>query len=307
MMKIKNNVVQETLTLIPGPDSKPFSDRLTERIHGYQVKIYTSSGGVPSIPEDEIPMPWDAGFAIEGKSLIIEGGAGASGFGKARVEIPLDGLNGGFQVVVELEFFQSEEGFITVPEVREILDAGWGVFTGESDRLVQASYPHDITNRRRELEKYLREVDANRLPATKAECIRLANTAGDLQVTAFELGDEISEADAAFIDESAKAKVETPDSTEELLSKAIHALTRNEDHHEAKHFLELALARIDGPCPDEDSPYEEELAKRRSTVESIFGKLSSSLEGLTSKRDTDISIEMASQLLMALKNLKEQL
>ncbi len=70
---------------------------------GTLIAVPTISG-----PSEPFPMPWDAGFELDGEDLTISGTAGSNGFGVASVTIPIG--EGGFRGFGYRLEFTPEEG-----------------------------------------------------------------------------------------------------------------------------------------------------------------------------------------------------
>jgi hypothetical protein len=93
--------------LIVTPQSKTIDDdALLEDI--YQL----SYNGVTIMSKDQndgFPMPWDADFGIEGDNLVLEGGAGPSGFGHCITKVPISRANNIIDIEIQWRRDQSNQ------------------------------------------------------------------------------------------------------------------------------------------------------------------------------------------------------
>jgi hypothetical protein len=90
----------KTYRLIPTETAQNLPEALYELIAMHNQLIIQPHYDGP-------PMPWDADFQIEGGLFILNGHAGASGWGTARVTIPLKDAAAAYAITcdaIEKEF-----------------------------------------------------------------------------------------------------------------------------------------------------------------------------------------------------------
>lgn len=99
-----------------GPGAKNIPVKVQDRM------LELSYNGIEIMPKDleTFPMPWDAVAIIEGDKFILEGGAGPSGVGRARTEIPVNRVNQFLEISITANDEESAR------ELEQIfLDASW--------------------------------------------------------------------------------------------------------------------------------------------------------------------------------------
>lgn len=80
----------------------------------------------PTDAGETFPFPWDTYPTVEGDSIVIEGSAGASGYGYALVRVPRTDADWAFSVEVSCPAENAAE-------VRSILDAAGIAYAAEGD------------------------------------------------------------------------------------------------------------------------------------------------------------------------------
>jgi hypothetical protein len=78
-MKIIKSSATQSVTITGFNNCKDFDTEDVYKISGSIVAMFNHS---------ELPVPWDAGFEIKVKDLIIEGSAASSGYGYSKMVFP---------------------------------------------------------------------------------------------------------------------------------------------------------------------------------------------------------------------------
>lgn len=74
------------ILIFPVKGCKPIPDKDYDELFS---RSYNGPMLNPYMQDEEAPKPWDATFSVERDELIVEGSAGASGFGSCVVKVPL--------------------------------------------------------------------------------------------------------------------------------------------------------------------------------------------------------------------------
>ena len=112
----------KTYRLIPTEKADEIPTELYERL------VFEGSLDIRAADEDEaFPMPWDADLTVEtGKPLephvlVLNGGAGPSGFGSCQTKIPMK------HAASVLTITWSGDTDLTAAEIDQLNKAGWNV------------------------------------------------------------------------------------------------------------------------------------------------------------------------------------
>ena len=74
------------ILIFPVKGCKPIPDKDYDELFS---RSYNGPMLNPYMRDEEAPKPWDATFSVEKDELIVEGSAGAGGFGSCVVKVPL--------------------------------------------------------------------------------------------------------------------------------------------------------------------------------------------------------------------------
>lgn len=90
--------------LKPTRNSKELPPKVDDR-----VLDLTDNGVMVYSTDESFPIPWDAVVYVEGNDLVLEGGAGPSGYGRAIVKVPVDRLPSSLKIYVQAFNRESEK------------------------------------------------------------------------------------------------------------------------------------------------------------------------------------------------------
>lgn len=74
---------------------------------------------------DDTPIPWDADIVKVGRDLVLEGGAGAGGYGSCTVEVPLKDANKVFDFNISLQQHGDDRDSDTADKIDRLSKIGW--------------------------------------------------------------------------------------------------------------------------------------------------------------------------------------